>query len=190
MMKVRKKLCLLLIIQLLLVGCACEPEQLGLSCLEWESYSPKRQNDLLANYSTITKERDDLFKIQDEESFDNVFLVVSIYNGKIMLPPSFINWQNYQPVKFTVVKGQCLDVEMISSVDDSVKTVLGVCYIGNSLYLDPSRYELTKKLGSVTIPFSPLWRTGFTYKGIDSSGYVKLNNVTIRIKQKKVRLAK
>jgi hypothetical protein len=65
----------------------------------------------------------------------------------------------------------------------SGKVNLRACFKRNILFLDPSRFDLTKKEGSVRLYQSPLWRDGFTYKNIDSSGYVKLTDVNITIFQ-------
>lgn len=183
MIRVKRKLWLLLVCNFLLSGCACGPEQLGINSLEWESYSKEKQQSLLASYNETSKERKQLLA---EQNFGDVFLMINIFDGKIMLPPKFINWQNYRPVQFTILQGQCLDVGMTHLSNDNIKTTLGVCYVGNTLYLDPSRYDPTKKFGTVTIPFSPLWLGGFTYNGIDSHGYVKLNGVSIKIQQQEL----
>jgi hypothetical protein len=168
---------LLLVVSFLFAGCVFSPKYLGICNLEWESYSPERQKKLIADYRKIVKKRDGLLKGQKSKNLSKDFLVLDIYDGKIMLPPTFINWQDYQPIKFTIFKGQCLDIKM-------TQTILGACYIGDILYLDPSRYDPRRELGTVSIPFSPLWLTGFVYRGVDSSGYVKLNNVTVKIEQK------
>lgn len=171
---------------LFLVGCAVNiPEKLGVSDLEWESYSKEKQKNLLANYERMMKEHGSESKGQEEdEDSKGPFLEVSIYDGKIMFPPSFINWQTYQPVRINIFKGECRNVELRSAADSNSKTMLGVCFRDNILYLDSSHYDLTKKIGTVSIYHSPLWLSGFAYKEINSTGYVKLSNVTVEIKQK------
>lgn len=179
-----RKLLSLFVISIFLFGCAHGPELLGISDLEWSSYSEEKQKRLLDNYNKIAKEREAILAEQDNKDSNSVFLLVSMHDGKIMLPPSFINWQRYRPVKFEIFKGQCRDIEVTHSSDKNIKTKLGICYRDNILYLDPSRYEVTKEMGTVSIPFSPLWVTGFAYKGINSNGYVGLSDVTVEIKQK------
>ena len=180
----KRRLRLLLVIgALFLMGCANNPALLGVSDLEWTSYSPEKQKSLLANYGQISKERKSIIKGQENQNLSDVFLEVSVSDGKIMFPPAFINWQNYKPVKFKIFKGQCSDVEIEHQSDNDSKTKLGACFYDNILYLDHIYYDLAKKNGTVSIHFSPLWLTGFAYKGISSSGYVGLNNVTVEIKQ-------
>lgn len=62
------------------------------------------------------------------------YLAVSIYGGKIMFPPSFINWQNYQPVHFTIFKDECRNIEMMQTSDSDTKTELGVCFHGIDVF--------------------------------------------------------
>jgi len=183
MFTMKKKIFLLFIVHIFLLGCANNPVLLGISELEWTSYSPEKQKSLLASYNQAAKERKNIIKEQGNQKLGNEFLEVTVFDGKVMFPPSFINWQNYKPVKFTIFEGQCSDIAIEHQSDNDSKTKLGVCFYDNVLYLDPIYYDLTKKNGTTTIHFSPLWLTGFTYKGISSSGYVRMNNVTIEIKQ-------
>lgn len=174
---------------LLLLGCAGAPERLGVTNLEWASYSQDKQKELLLNYHQITKKRKGIVvKPGEGKRLSNVYLVVKIYDGKVMFPPAFINWQNYQPVQFMIFKDECLNIEVAHSVAKDSKTELGACFYDNVLYLDPSRYDTAKDLGSITIHRSPLWSTGFAYQGISSSGYVRLNNVTVEIAEEKIEL--
>lgn len=172
----------------MLVGCAANiPEKLGISDLEWESYSPGKQKVLLANHESMTKEWENkIAEPEEQKALSGPFLEVSIYDGKVMFPPSFVNWQSYQPVRFNIFKDECRNVEIKQSAEDELKTELGACFRDNILYLDSSRFDPTKKAGTVTIHYSPLWLNGFTYKEVNSSGYVKLNNVTVGVKQEEV----
>jgi hypothetical protein len=182
----KKKYFLLFLTHFFLVGCAVNiSEKIGVSDLEWMSYSQDKQKVLLANYDEVLKKRESELERQTEnQNLSGTFLTVKIYGGKIMFPPSFINWQDYKPVHFTIFKGQCRNIEMMRPSAGDSKTELGVCFQGNVLYLDPSHYDLTQKAGSFTIYHSPLWVSGFSYKDINSSGYVRLSNVTVEIKQK------
>jgi hypothetical protein len=181
----------LFVAPIFLLGCAINtPEKLGISNLEWMSYSQDRQKSLLADYAQMQKE---LAGKEEEKKEDykisiGTYLEVSIFGGKIMFPPSFINWQNYEPVRFVVFKGECSNIPIMQISDSDSKTELGVCFQDNVLYLDSSHYDLTKKMGSVTIYSSPLWLNGFTYKDISSTGYVRLSNVNVEVTQKEAPL--
>ena len=181
-----KKARLLFVTPIFLLGCAINiPEKLGVSNLEWMSYSQDKQKSLLADYELMQKEREG--KEEKKEEHKNpigIYLEVSIYGGKIMFPPSFINWHNYKPARFVIFKGECSNIPIMHASDGSSKTELGVCFQDNVLYLDSSHYDLTKKMGSVTIYSSPLWLNGFIYNDISSTGYVRLSNVTVEVIQK------
>lgn len=181
----RRKILLLILVPLFLLGCTSTsvPTKLGISDLEWTSYSKDKQATLITNYYQIAEEHKNTVKKQESKKINNEnFLLVKIYNGHIMLPPLFINWHNYKPAQFTIFHGQCRDIVLEGSGNNS-KTLLRSCFHDNTLYLDPSRYDLTKKNGTVSIKSSPLWVSGFVYKGINSSGYVRLSDVTVEIKQ-------
>lgn len=164
-----------------LFGCTTNmPARLGISDLEWASYSQEKQQSLITNYGRVAKERTSISK---QNVGDSASVVVSIYDGKIMFPPAFIDWQHYKAVQFTISEGQCIDVELEHKLTSKINTKLGACFHNSTLYLDPSRYNIAQKYGSINIHSSPLWKTGFVYKGINSNGYVRFNNVTVAIKQ-------
>lgn len=168
---------------LFLSSCASvsTPTKLGMTEAEWSSYTPDKQEMLLANYEKFAAENK---YIKNKESVvaNDMFLEVGIRDGKVMMPP-FNGWQDYNPTKFIISKDQCRSVVLQQPTDETVHTELEVCFNGNVLYLDPSHYDLTKKNGTISINFSPLWLSSFSYKGINSSGYVRLNNVTVEITQ-------
>ncbi len=170
-------------ILLFLSGCASVsiPTKLGMTEVEWSSYTPDKQEVLLANYEKFAAENK---YIKDKESTvaNDMFLEIGIHDGKVMMPP-FNGWQDYNPTKFIISKDQCRSIVLQQPTDETAHTELEVCFNGNALYMDPSHYDLTKKNGTISINFSPLWLSGFSYKGINSSGYVRLNNVTVEITQ-------
>lgn len=182
MVVVKKQLLLVFVVYLFLFGCATtQPSaRLGISDLEWSSYSQEKQKSLLADHDKVINNRKNMGK----HGVGNASLEISMYDGKIMFPPSFITWQDYKPVKFDIFAGQCRDVELEHKSNKDSKTELGVCFYDNILHIDPSRYDLTKKHGSASIHSSPLWLDGFAYKGVNSNGYVRLSNVTVFVKQK------
>lgn len=171
-------------ITMFLYGCSSVsvPTKIGMTESEWLGYSPDKQKILLANYKKFAAE----FKKSTDDTkgiaSGHVFLEVGVRDGRVMMPP-FNNMQDYNPVKFTIFKDRCRSIVLQSPSDPKTRTELEACFYGNILYLDPSHYDLTKRRGSISINSSPFWLSGFSYKGISSSGYVRLNNVTIEITQ-------
>jgi len=176
------KLIYILLIALLLNGCTgiSDATKLGIEETQWVNYSQNKQKELLANYKKINKEFADAAK-NSINTKDNI-LNISIYEGKVMLPP-FDGWQDYMPVKFTLAKNQCSDMNVYKTNDAKIYTKLRACFSNDTLYLDPSYHDLSKKHGSISIHYSPLWFTGFTYKEITSSGHVRFNKVNIKVTQ-------
>ena len=169
------------VIILFLSGCASVsvPVKLGITESEWMNISKDKKQILFSNYEQSIKERNQFIK-NKKDYVGSVFLEIAIHSGQVMMPP-FDYWQDYKPVKFIIFKDQYRDIILQSPIDKKSFVELGVYFYENKLYLDPSRYDLAKKNGSISINFSPLWPSGFSYKGINSSGYVRLNNVTIEI---------
>ncbi|CAL7959730.1 putative membrane associated protein [Gammaproteobacteria bacterium] len=159
------------------------PTKIGVTESEWLGYSPDKQKALLANYEKFAAELNKSIKNNKNTVVDSVFLEIGIHDGKVMMPP-FNSHYDYNPVKFVIFKDQCRSIILQQPTDEKIRTELEACFYGNILYLDPSHYDLTKKNGSISINFSPFWLPGFVYKGISSSGYVRLNNVTVEITQK------
>lgn len=167
---------------LLLNGCVgiSDATKLGIKETEWAAYNRNKQKELLLNYKKINKEFTNTAKNNINAKDD--ILNISIYDGKAMLPP-FDKQQYYTPVKFTIAKNRCNDISVYKPNDTKIYTKLRVCFYNDTLYLDPSYLDLSKKQGSISIHYSPLWLSGFTYKEITSSGHVRLSKVSIEIKQ-------
>ena len=163
----------------LLIGCSAR-QQLGISELEWASYSKERKDFLIRRYKAIAEERLVVNVRQGER--DNAGLIVEISDGKALFPPDFVIWRNYRPLSFTMAVNQCRELPIISEASSDMTTKLGVCLLGDMFYLDSSNYEDSKKFGSIVIHRSPLWKTGFNYDAIYSTGYVRLSDTTIKIK--------
>jgi hypothetical protein len=175
---------------ILLVGCSSIPtsQTLGISDSEWGKYSVEEQQQLMANYQQISDQKEVLTEKQSKQNksskakqpmASNGSLVVGIHSGKVMMAP-FTDWQEYKPVVFNIKKGECKEV-LLAKSDASSQVELGVCYKEKTLYLDPSKYDLAKQFGSITFNYSPLWNQGFTYTNINSSGFVRLQDVTVEI---------
>jgi hypothetical protein len=168
-----------LIIVLFLTGCAAVgPTRLGIPQADWEQYSPAKKAQLLASYED-TQHRKKAMPIQS----GNGVLTVNIAGGKALLPP-YTHLITYEPVDFTVKQGDCHKKISITTTDaNSQKGKLEVCYTNNTLYLDPSPYDPALSLGSLQFPYMPVWKRGFTYPHVSSTGLLKLNNVAISLKQ-------
>lgn len=181
MLKIVNYFFLLLVISIL-GGCSTinYPETLGLSNTQWQSLSQDQQATLIASSKSIEQQSAPLLQ-KKPTATDTTFLAVKISGGKVMMPP-FNSWVSYQPAAFTITSDECKDIELLAKTGEG-KVTLRSCWQRNILFVDPSRYDTTKKMGSINIYFSPLWVQGFAYTGINTSGYARLRNATIEIKQ-------
>lgn len=177
---------------LLLSGCAITPQDLGISEQQWKKYDQSKREQLLSDYKTLQKTNelnDDSLKEQYQSLKNNTYsgnyLRVRIYDGEALMPP-FTDWYRYNATTFDIIPNSCTNtlLEQGSDNSDDIKISLRACYMNNVLFLDPKRYTSKDGLGTVRFAYSPLWGQGFTYRNINSNGYVKLKDVSVSIKEK------
>ncbi len=166
---------LAIVVMLSLVGCAVTPDTLGVSAARWAQYSEAQQQELIANYEQIQS------STLDAPVDVNNFVLVNIKGGTVMMSPFIVGYA-YNSVRFMVTSGECRTVPLNSTLGVGFVD-LTACFKNNILYMDPSRYEIDKRFGSIQFHALPLWKQGFSYKNISSSGYARLQNVTVSIKQ-------
>jgi hypothetical protein len=168
---------LFLFVSLLLTACAT-PTRLGISETEWENYSPAEQQKIKRNYYSILQGRG---RCHEKIIPDGSTVHVKISEGKIVIPPS-ASLHDYKPLEFTLRSGECHNIQICEEGTDK-HTSMKACYRNKTLYLDPSRYEPEKSVGSIRLHYSPIWDRGFTYQPVSSTGYVHLNNVKVTVKR-------
>lgn len=164
----------ILISVLLLASCTIEPRQLGLSQMQWQSMDKAQQQKLVAGYHQIKQAK------SNKTVYNGPDINVSIAKGTAMMPP-FIRPQPYLATNFCLGSGQCRYVRL-TSAGNSDSVSLQACYNGLVLVMDPSHYDPTKSSGTIRFAYNPIWRRGFTYSGVSSSGYVRLNQASVTVK--------
>jgi len=165
---------LILLSVLLLASCTIEPRQLGFSQMQWQSMDKAQQQKLVAGYNQIKQAK------PNKTVYNGPDINVSIAEGTAMMPP-FIKPQQYLAMNFCLRSGQCRHVRL-KSMDNSDSVSLQACYNGLVLAMDPSHYDPTKTAGTIRFSYNPIWSRGFTYRGISSSGYVRLNQASVAVK--------
>lgn len=170
-----------LFILLFLSGCATvSPNRLGISQSDWDQYSPAKKDQLILAYDQTQSHK----KTVHVKAGKGV-LSVRIEGGEALLPP-YTNLVRYEPVAFTVRQGDChkkINVQKVDAVEDEEPGKLEFCYKDDTLYLDPSPYNPSLSLGSLQFPFMPIWKRGFTYPDVTSTGLLKLTRVHIYLHQ-------
>lgn len=164
----------ILVSVLLLAGCTVGPQQLGLSQSQWQSMDKTRQQKLVSNYNQIKQVK------VNQTVYNGPTITVSLKEGTAMMPP-FLKPHEYLATSFSMKPGQCRSIRL-KSADNSGSVSLRACYNGLVLVMDPSHYDPAKSAGTMRFPYNPIWRRGFTYTGVSSSGYVRLNQATINVK--------
>jgi hypothetical protein len=170
------KYILLLSCVLILASCV-GPEDLGFSEQQWDKLSPDKQQQIFEQHQALLDAKHD----ETPAPINDTWIKVTIKDGTVMMPPDFKAYQ-YQPVTFKIQDGVCKKVEL-DSHKNTYAVNLDVCYKNQVLLIDPSRYEIDKRDASIRLYASPLWQNGFTYNNVNSSGYARLKNASITVKQ-------
>jgi hypothetical protein len=169
------RIIIILISLLPLVGCVT-PMRLGISEAEWRNFSPEERDKIKSGYHEVSKSKD-----FEDAMPDGSNLHVRLYGGQVNMPP-FSSLYRYTPIEFDIGNGQCQNVTLNSEEGDK-KVTLKACYRGKTLYLDPSRYDVSKRVGSIQLHYSPIWDRGFTYQKVSSSGYAHLTGVNVALRK-------
>jgi hypothetical protein len=171
------RLLFILILAFSLSGCASRVA-LGISESEWQNYSPDERHKMTASYFKMLKSK---VYDSDQAGSENSAVAVCISGGQVKMPPAFNELYAYKPVEFVIANGDCVPV-MVNQLKGDRSIKMQACYRNKTLYLDPSRYDFTKKFGSIQLHYSPIWKRGFTYQKVSSDGYVRLTNVDVAVK--------
>lgn len=163
---------ILLLITLALSACVT-PARLGISEAEWANLTPEQQAKIKDGYFEVKKHRSGPDRIVPDGS--NVHLKVS--SGKIGATAC-----NYSSFEIDVQSGNCQTVK-VKQLDGDKTVDVQACYYNKTVYLDPSRYDPNKSIGSIQLHCSPIWDRGFTYQNVSSSGYAHLTNVNVAVRR-------
>jgi hypothetical protein len=174
------KISLICLYTTMLIGCsAISPEQLGISKTRWKQYNKQEQEQITNNHKYILQ----TVKKSTFSAHGDSYLEITLQNGRAIMPP-FTDSYAFKPSTLKIREGIC-QVVSLYAIDANKHTTLHACYNNDVLLLDPSFYEIDKRYGSIRMHYSLLWNDGFSYAGINTSGYTRLQNATIFIKKQK-----
>lgn len=162
-----------------LSSCASiSPEKLGISQAQWSQYTPEQREQLAAQY----KQTQEMQKSQSAKG-GNSALQVNVEKGTALLPP-FSGSQPYRPLSFQIREGECgLKIPVMSVANTKQAADMTACYTDSTLYLDASPYEADKAYGSIQFKWMPIWKRGFIYPDVNSTGLVKFKDVDVAVKE-------
>lgn len=165
---------LLVLGALLLTSCTVTPGELGFAPKQWQMMNSRRRKMLQVDYYRIHN------ALQLKTVYQGPKIHVTLFGGAAMMPPLFQTYY-FESLKFETSPGKCQNIQLTSwNQTRSVK--LTVCYDGVTLSFDPSRYDLSKTMGTLLLTYNILWKYGFTYNNLSSSGYARLKNTDVTIK--------
>ena len=165
---------LLILGTLLLMGCTVGPKELGFSPRQWQMMNPTERKQLQAGYYQVQN------ALQLKTIYQGPRIQVTIFGGAAMMPPLFQAYY-FKSARFETSPGKCQSVQL-TSWDQAHSVKFTVCYDGVTLSLDLSHYDFTKTKGALLLTYNTLWKYGFTYDNLSSSGYVRLQNANVTIK--------
>lgn len=160
----------------------CVVGDYGVSQTQLKKLTAAQTRELKKNFIRIQKQRATEKQAQDRLIITpgTPKLRLSIEGGTVVMPPYSSSYA-YKPATLTVYQGKCQSVRLLQK-EGNRSTDLEACYLGNILYLDPSRYEYKWIHGSLRFYYTPIWQSGFTYNDISSQGYTLLKNAKIKVK--------
>jgi hypothetical protein len=178
MKKNKLYLCISSVSLLLLSGCAATPSSLGLSKEHWDSASPAVKQCWVRAYGNYKQQH---LSLPGDVGGDNN-IKISISGGTATFPPSFAPLP-YRQVTDYLPSGAC-HIENVYVATGKAKTQLYICYAKNTVAIDPSRYDVSTTDGSLILTDNPMWDSGFVYNNMNTNGYVKFTDVTIKIQRR------
>lgn len=163
----------------IIAGCSGVPY--GIPSKEWSALSMPDIKDLQENYQRIKDLREEEKSWQERTKITATTprIELNIQGGTIQVPP-FVKRVEYKPIKLVVYQGHCRSVK-VHEKSGKKKTELEACYLGDIVYIDPSKTVYQWRHGSLRFYYVPIWDSGFTYDNISSHGYVVLQDATIKI---------
>ena len=165
---------------LALTGCISESTY-GIQASRWSNLSLEQQQAIAASYEKVQH----ALAEEKQNSEPNPYasqLTVAVYGGRVLMPP-FKNYYHYNRATTTIAEGSC-KVLVLHSKDSDNEVPLGLCYRDKQLQVDPSHFIYEKRHGSVSLRSSPIWKRGFTYKHVKTTGYARLDNAHIYVIKK------
>ncbi len=171
------RIILILMVFFSLSACV-SPMRFGISEAEWQNFSPEEKDRIKQGYYEILKNRSN----NDERIVpDGSILHVKVFGGQVKMPP-FLTLVSYTPIEFDLPNGESQAVQF-KEENGNKKVTMRVYYKNKTLFLDPSRYDPEKGIGSIQLHYSPIWDRGFTYENVSSNGYVHLNRVNVTVRR-------
>ncbi|MDF1653509.1 MAG: hypothetical protein P1U34_00190 [Coxiellaceae bacterium] len=157
-----------------LAGCVSRGD-MGLSQQQWQQLNAKQQREYRNDYRQIKR-----FQRHRQYQPGATKISVKLSGGTAKMAPDFDSSRFYT-TKFFLREGQCRQVPLIA-VEKAMQANLTVCYNAQVLSFDPSRYKVSDQEGTLFFNYNPVWRHGFTYYGVNSTGYVGLDDVDISVR--------
>lgn len=161
---------------LVLSGCQ-SPGRLGVVSSTWQGWSPERQKIVKQSYARVKAWQ----ATQGQTVVAGSGIRVSLSGGTVLSVKKDKRLR-YQPLSWVLLPGQCKTVAL-RTLPEKAKVALNSCYLKQVFSLDPSRYQWSKRAGTLFIHQHPYWHHGVTYQGsgIQTTGYASLENITLRI---------
>lgn len=164
---------------ILLSGCNAE-HNYGIANDRWAALSPQQRSQVEQQYTQTQnalaeEQRNTIVNPNAHE------IRVAVYGGRALMPP--FHW--YQPYDTEVVdikEGTC-ETCTLHRPDGEKAVDLTLCYRDHELEIDPSKFVFDKRHGTLAFHESPIWKKGFTYTQVKTSGYARLKNAHIYVKQ-------
>lgn len=116
---------------------------------------------------------------KETENFRGTRLDVNLANGQMQTSTGAL--VNFNPVNFTIANGKCKKVLLTQVSQPTTQVPVHVCYRENKFYLDSHSLSGRQTDGAIHFNYIPLWRRGFTYHSINTSGHAHLTGTEVTL---------
>lgn len=159
-----------------LTGCQ-SPGRMGVVSSTWQGWSPERQKTVKQSYKRVKAWQ----ATQGQTILAGDAIRVRVSGGTVFWVKKDMR-SHYQPLSWVLSPGQCKTVQL-RTLPENARVALSSCYLKGVFSLDPSRYQWSKRAGTLFIHQHPYWQQGVTYQGanIQTAGYASLQGMTLRI---------
>ncbi|MAJ82462.1 MAG: hypothetical protein CMF41_06060 [Legionellales bacterium] len=159
----------------LLAGCSSMQPYTGMSQEDW---SASNTNEKFVAVGNITESWfTSIF--QRRPSSGKETLLVKMKSGHARMWPSG-KTEPIDSVALYLSPETCQTVRL-NSTSSQEGTSLRMCLKGDTLRIDPSRWQTDLKQASLNINRTVVWKEGIDYTGLNSKGYTQLSDATIYI---------
>lgn len=166
----------------LLAGCqSASYQDFSMREEDWAALTPDAKASLLKQYQSAHRPTMTTLTGMTHHATHYPTIEVTLKKGSALMWPKHQR-RRVQPQQFVLKVGAC-QTKAITDQQGDAQTELQVCYDGQAVWIDPSRWRKAHVHGSLIVHENMMWAHGMTYPPLDSQGYAQLQQAVFAIRQ-------